>query len=211
MDKEKLWSFWAQGYDRLWVQKYSLGPTRREVLRALQRILKKDQPYKILDVGCGIGELLRDIQRAFLGFKLELTGIDFSPGMIKRAQALSKGIEYIQMDVKNLGAWQENYDLIICSHSFPYYINQRETLKGFHKLVGGEGHLLLAQASQNTLYDKIALFFVKFTTGKANYPSVRAVQGLVQGLFDLQRTILIKERFYMPSIYLFVLKGGERK
>ena len=127
MAKEKLWSFWAQSYDRLWVQRYSLGPTRREVLQALQGILKKEKPYKILDVGCGIGEILRDIQRTFPDFQLQLTGIDFSSGMINRAQSLSEGIRYQKMDVNNLGAWQETFDIIICTHSFPYYPHQRET------------------------------------------------------------------------------------
>ena len=39
MAKEKLWSFWAQSYDRLWV-KIFLGPTRREVLLSFTGILK---------------------------------------------------------------------------------------------------------------------------------------------------------------------------
>lgn len=211
MAKEKLWSFWAQSYDRLWVQRYSLGPTRREVLQALQGILKKEKPYKILDVGCGIGELLRDIQRTFPDFQLQLTGIDFSSGMINKAQSLSEGIRYQKMDVNNLGAWQETFDIIICTHSFPYYPHQREILKNFQQLLEGRGHLLLAQASQNNLYDKIALFFVKFTTGQANYPSVRTMEKLAQGIFTLEKVILIKERFYMPSIYLFILKGREKQ
>lgn len=210
MAKEKLWSFWAQGYDRLWVQKYSLGPTRREVLQALQGILKKDQPYKILDVGCGIGELLRDIQRTFPQLQLQLTGIDFSPGMIARAQSLSEGISYQEMDVNNLGVWQERFDIIICTHSFPYYQKQREALKDFQQLLGPQGRLLLAQAFQNNLYDKLALFFVKFTTGQAHYPSVQALEKMAQGLFALEKVILIKEKFYMPSIFLFILKGGEQ-
>ena len=207
MAKEQVWDFWARDYEKLWVQKYSLQPTRREVINQLKDILKEDRSYKILDIGCGIGQLLLDIQGYFDRCQLELTGIDFSQGMINKAKANSKNIRYLQMDVSEIRSLTETFDIIICTHSFPYYQDQRKVVEIFYHLLRPQGHLLLAQASQNTVYDKLILAFVKLTTGKAHYPSIKAMKEIASGYFHCQTTFKIKEKYFMPSIYLFVFRG----
>ena len=44
-----IWNFWADKYDKLWVQKYSLKPTRDYITSALSNI-KHDEKIKILDL-----------------------------------------------------------------------------------------------------------------------------------------------------------------
>lgn len=207
MNKQRLWDFWARRYEGLWVQKVSLAPTRRELLKSLKRILKEDKKYAILDVGCGIGQVLREIQDEFKHYDIELMGIDFSSEMIERSKTLSKDISYRQMDVKNIEGLNKSFDIIICTHSFPYYENQKSIIEEFRSCINRDGYLLLAQASQNNIYDSIAMFFVKFTTGRAKYPSVKELLKMTEKLFACKELIRIKEKFYMPSIYLFLLKG----
>ncbi|SNS96348.1 Methyltransferase domain-containing protein [Anaerovirgula multivorans] len=209
MSRREIWDFWAKGYEGLWVQKYSLAPTRREILLYLEKHLEKDKKYRILDVGCGIGQLLREIKSRFQTYELELSGIDFSKEMIQRAEVMGDGISYQQMDVKDIEDLQGPFDIIICTHSFPYYKGQAFVLHQFRRVMKDDGYLLLAQASQNNLYDHVMMFFVKFTTGKARYPSVKAVEKMVEKLFQCKHIIKIKERFFMPSIYFFVLKGDK--
>ncbi len=211
MNKEKIWDFWAKRYERLWVQKISLGPTRREVLKSLEKILKKDQKYSIIDVGCGIGQTLREIEQKFQNYNIELSGIDFSKEMINRAKASGEEINYRQMNVKEINMLKKQFDVVICTHSFPYYGNQENVIRDFRNIIKDEGYLLLAQASQNSFYDSLAMFFVKFTTGKAKYPGVNEILKMAKNLFQCKEVIKIKERFYMPSIYLFVLKGTENE
>ncbi|MEW9121613.1 MAG: class I SAM-dependent methyltransferase [Thermotaleaceae bacterium] len=207
MYKENVWDFWAQRYEGLWVQKFSLGPTRREIIKYLKKLLKKDKSYRILDMGCGIGQLLGEIQSQFHGYRIELMGVDFSKEMIQRAKDRHSDIPYRQMDVKDIPFLKEPFDIILCTHSFPYYKDQKKALKDFKGLLKEDGYLLLAQASQNTLYDRAAMFFVKFTTGKAKYPSVKGIFSMTEELFLCEQVLCIREKFFMPSIYLFILKG----
>lgn len=209
MNKEKIWDFWAKRYDRLWVQKVSLGPTRKQIVLYLKKILKEDKAYRILDVGCGIGQTLRDIQSTFKDYPIELFGIDFSKEMIGRAKMMSQDIAYEQIDVMNIDMLKKKYDIIICTHSFPYYKDQSLVLHKFRELLTDKGYLLMAQVSRNNIYDHVAMFFVKLTTGKAKYPSVEAIQTMAEKLFRCEEVIKIKERFYMPSIYFFILKGDK--
>lgn len=208
MNKQVIWDFWAKHYENLWVQKYSLRPTRREVLSNLKDKLKADKNNKILDVGCGTGQLLRELKSRFTQFKLELLGIDFSKEMIQQAIEKDNTINYQHLDVRNISSISgidEKFNFVLCTHSFPYYENQAKAIRQFADFLKDGGYLLLAQSSQNSFYDKLALAFVKLTTGKANYPSVNSILKMTKTSFECERIIKINEQFFMPSIYLFVL------
>ena len=51
--KYEVWEKLAHKYNNLWVQKYSLGPTRREVLKIVLPLLKETNSLKIIDFRCG--------------------------------------------------------------------------------------------------------------------------------------------------------------
>ncbi|ABR49614.1 Methyltransferase type 12 [Alkaliphilus metalliredigens QYMF] len=208
MNNQKIWDFWAQHYEGLWVQKNSLAPTREKILLYLEGLLEKGKTYRIVDVGCGTGELLREMAKTFSrdDYDLQLSGIDFSQNMIKRAKEMGGSIEYEQLNVKELTSLEGQFDIIICSHSFPYYEDQRAVLELFKENLKTNGHLLLAQASQNNLYDQVVMSFVKLTVGRAHYPSVEAIVNMAQGLFQVLDMMKIKKGFFMPSIIFFVLK-----
>lgn len=210
MSSKFLWDFWSKYYDKLWVQKYSLKPTRRCVLDMINRNTNSRSGLKLLDVGCGIGELLRDLRSCSNERFESLFGVDYSKSMIERAIKMGDGIGYECMDSSHVKNRFSGLDIIVCTHSFPYYEDQREALAGFHSCLKEGGDLMLAQASENSIYDKLALFFVKFTTGKASYPSSKKIHSLSDGIFEVKEEILIRERFFMPSIILFhlVKKGG---
>ena len=44
--KYEVWENLAHKYNNLWVQKYSLGPTRREVLKIVNPLLEKNKSLK---------------------------------------------------------------------------------------------------------------------------------------------------------------------
>jgi ubiquinone/menaquinone biosynthesis C-methylase UbiE len=205
MHNNGIWDFWADRYEKLWVQKYSLSPTRRRIVNRLKKIITdNNMKYRILDSGCGTGQLLRDIQGEFTGFDLELTGIDFSSGMIAEAGTKSENIKYTICNIEEFTMDEKSYDIIVCSHSFPYYKDKEGVISKFSGLLRDGGCLILAQASQNNLYDSIVMPFVKLTTSKAGYPNVRNVVKMLEPHFGGIEIERIKERFYMPSIYMFV-------
>ncbi len=205
-----VWDFWADKYDRLWVQKYSLGPSRREVIKALASMLRTGRKYKLLDMGCGTGQLLRELRRNFADFDIEYTGVDISPKMIDRCRDQDAETRYIVSNIDDFEGDSEEFDFIICSHSFPYYQDKSKAVEKLHSLLKKDGILFLVQASANSIYDNIAMFFVKFTTSKAQYHSIKDILDLVKSRFAQTEIVKIKEKFYMPTICLFLLKkeGG---
>lgn len=211
MNVVKLWDFWADKYEKLWVQKYSLSPTRRELIREVKKLIKPDEIYYILDMGCGIGQLITELQAELKNFDIKYTGVDISPKMIKKAKENDSHSTYLNCSVDDFTAEGKYFDIILCSHSFPYYPNKEEAINKFYSNLKDEGSLLLAQASANSIYDHIAMFFVKFTTGSAKYLSVKQIQDIAKNKFDLIKVHKIKEKYYMPSICLFVLKKEGRK
>ncbi|MEN1760492.1 class I SAM-dependent methyltransferase [Anoxynatronum sibiricum] len=221
----RLWNFWAPYYEKLWVQSVSLTPTRRAVMQQVSAWIHSHQAHqahtaqssspafpklRILDVGCGTGQLLRDIRRAFPHLPLELTGVDYAPAMIAQAQALESGetrpITYACLTAQELDQLPQPYHLILCTHSFPYYPDQRKALDQFRQALVPGGHVIMAQAAGVTLYDRFVLFFVKWTTGAALYPSEPAVRQLIHYRFQLMLVRPLREKWFMPTILLFHLK-----
>ncbi len=131
MNKQVIWDFWAKHYENLWVQKYSLRPTRREVLSNLKEKLKADNNNKILDVGCGTGQLLRELRSRFKQFKLELLGIDFSKEMIHQAIEKDNTISYQRLDVRNISSISEiDEKYTLCFVRTPF-LTMRTNLRPF--------------------------------------------------------------------------------
>lgn len=205
MSSIKVWDFWANKYERLWVQKYSLAPTRRDIIKETKNILNKDTTYNILDMGCGTGQLISDMKVEFKDYNISYTGIDISGEMIKLAKNKDSETIYIVSSIDDFPVKAEKFDIIICTHSFPYYPDKIASLQKFYTMLKSSGTLLLAQASANTVYDHIAMFFVKFTTGSANYPSIKDIQEITKGILVLSKVHKIKEKWYMPTICLFLL------
>ncbi|MBV1756668.1 MAG: methyltransferase domain-containing protein [Dethiosulfatibacter sp.] len=203
----RIWNFWSRHYESLWVQGLSLAPTRDNVIRELEAIIKdKSKAYRILDIGCGTGQLLNQLSQVFSDYDLRLTGLDFSEGMIVEAKKKNPAIAFYHMNVEDLEAKTERYDILICTHSFPYYDNQEKAIVLMKNMLVKDGILLLAQASANSLYDSLAMFLVKITTGKANYLSVKEMRRILSVDLYLSKLVRIRTKWFMPSIYLFLMK-----
>lgn len=200
--KNMIWDFWAKGYHRLWVQKYSLKPTRQKVK---EMIVEDFQPngVKLLDIGCGIGELLFSLKDVD---GIDRSGLDFSKNMIRVSETLNKGVKHYLMDVEALDQLNEKFHMITCTHSLPYYTNQAETLRQVHTLLLENGRAYFAFASSNRFLDKLILMFVKLTTGPARYPSDRVFQQMIDGLFVVEKREEIRLKPYMPTIAVYALR-----
>ena len=199
----KLWDFWADRYSRLWVQKVSLGPTRDYVLREIEEIAH-GRNMLLLDLGCGPGDLLNE-----LGEKcpqLELTGVDYSPRMLEISQQRNGKAKHILLDAADLDKLETRYDIIVCTHSLPYYSEPKEVFRNLSRILTQNGRLIVGFASGNSLYDKVVLSAVKLTTGKANYPSDREFVDMVKKYFQVLKLNIIKKRvFFMPRIAVYTL------
>lgn len=203
-----IWDFWANYYNKLWVQKYSLKPSRDKVIS----IIKKTgiDRGSLLDMGCGTGQLLEQIHKEF-GNKFLLSGADYSVNMIKQARRNLK-IKDIEAELFNTDISDikeniaEDFDIITCTHSLPYYKNQEKALLDMADLLKEKGYIIVICASANNFYDRLACSLLKLTTGKAHYPSIKELKSFAKDKLRFMGSCRIKKAFFMPNIVAVVYK-----
>jgi len=195
----KIWNFYADRYERLWVQRFVLKPSRRLILKTMMEL---PSSRKILDVGCGIGELCHSMSRQ--DPLAEIIGIDPSVKMIKRAteKFSGKNISYICGHPDSLPEDQK-FDLIVSTNAFPYMMDKTKALAGMKMLLKPNGRVLLLFANRNNLYDAFWLMLVKLTTSSAEYPSVSSLHNLLkESGFEVGKTEPIESLFFIPSVFM---------
>ncbi len=201
-----IWNFWAEKYDKLWVQKYSLKPTRNYIRSSLSRYIrdyKDNEELKVLDLGCGSGQLINELRESF--DNIEITGLDFSEKMLEVSKKRNPSVKHIQMEAENLNKLNGKYNVIVCSHSLPYYKEARKVFSYLDNVLSDEGKIFIAFASGESFYDRFILSFVKLTTGKASYHSDSQFRLLIYPYFYVENLKIIKEKSFMPRIALYTL------
>ena len=199
MVKANIWDFYAGWYEKLWVQKFVLKPSRRLILKTLETLPSTEN---ILDVGCGIGELCREMSSQFRNSFI--VGMDPSAKMIERArnESASGQIDYHNGFLNTLNHGQQ-FDVIVSTHAFPYMPDKREVLTQLLSKMKPDGRLLLLCANRNNLYDAIWLALVKLTTSTAEYPSVSSIHQMMGDAgYKIGRTQRITSQRFVPSVYM---------
>lgn len=202
--KYEVWEKLAHKYNNLWVQKYSLGPTRREVLKIVLPLLKKNNKLNILDIGCGTGQLIKDINNETE--VVNYLGIDVSENMIKEAKKLNKKLNFKVIAIEKFNP-KEKFDIVICTHAFPYFPDKENVIKKIHDITNKNATIIIANSSTNSLKDLLINFFLKATTSKASYLSIDKMKELFKkSKLKLNEVKIIREKKYMPTIALFHVK-----
>ncbi len=198
--KKEIWDFWAPRYERLLSQHFALGPTRKFVLQYVEELgLEKG---RVLDLGCGVGQLSSELGQRFPG--LEVTGVDYSPGMIRRALSDYKlpNVHFLCGSLEDLPP-SPGWDLVVSTHSFPYFPDKLLALKQIRQLLKPGGKLCIIHANNNNLYDAIWLVFVKLTVSRSRFLSVSSLLRLLtEAGFTPGITRRVPTCWFIPSIYL---------
>ena len=85
----------ARFYDRIW-GKYDYDTD----VRFLDELFKEHRCKNVVDIGCGTGN--HSVRLSKLGY--EVTGVDISPAMLKRARSKVRKMRFILGDMKELRA-----------------------------------------------------------------------------------------------------------
>lgn len=200
MQNKGVWEKLAYKYDELWVQKYSLEPTRKVVMEILRF---ENKSFSMLDIGCGTGQLLDLVEKRFKN--KSLVGIDKSKEMIAKAKEKGINADFYVSEAESFDL-DSRFDIITCCHSFPYYSNQKLVLKKVSELLAKNGKAIFVQGSINNFYDKLAFGVVEMTAEKADYVSRKDFCMMAEENFVVEKVFKIKKKYYMPSIYGFVLR-----
>src|SRR3989338_9045686 len=113
-ENEAFFDRWARSYDR---PLFQFG-MRRFYQPALRQIAKRG---KVLDVSCGAGGLLRELQRRVSDGKkgYALYGADISSGMLAAARRkLGKSVHLQKADVHRLLFKDNQFDYVISTEAF---------------------------------------------------------------------------------------------
>ncbi len=108
----------------------------RVTLNGVKRILhntSKKQEITIIDIGCGHGDILRDIAKMGRkeGYNFKLIGVDANSDAIAYANELSQ--DYLELSFYNLDIFSEEYkkikaDVVLCT-LFLHHFKPKEVLK----------------------------------------------------------------------------------
>jgi len=193
-----IWDFLARRYNTLWVQRFALRPTRAALLARLPA----DPGQRLLDVGCGTGQLYGDLVARGAPFPA-YTGFDASAAMIAVARTHHPEAAFAVCPVNTLPTPNTPYDLVVCAHAFPYFPDQPWALVTFHRFLRPGGRLLLAQACTDTPHDALTLAPVKLTTSPARFLGRRDLTDLAAPLFGQPVAVTRLSRRPTPTLALF--------
>ena len=104
----------------------------RPTFHAIESLLPKSRPVRILDLGFGYGDMLRKIYvwAKSHGIAVELTGVDINPWAVDIAQRATPPDMPIQFQARNIFDFRsdEKFDIIINS-LFMHHLKDAEILK----------------------------------------------------------------------------------
>ncbi|MEZ4661459.1 MAG: class I SAM-dependent methyltransferase [Caldilineaceae bacterium] len=118
------------------------------------RALRAPANARVLEVGCGPGELWREnLDRVPTDWRVTLS--DFSPGMLAKAQqnlaALAGRFEFRQLDVQEIPFADGSFELVIANHMLYHVPDIGRGLAEIARVLAPGGRLLAATNGRNHL------------------------------------------------------------
>lgn len=121
-------------------------PEVREAWRDLLQELLPPAPARIADLGCGTGTL--SVLLTEQGY--DVTGVDFSPAMIRQARAKAPGVEFIEADASAPPLDPASYDVVLSRHVLWAMRDPAAALGRWQDLLAPGGRLVLVEGSWST-------------------------------------------------------------
>jgi len=137
-------------------------------------VLPKDVNAKILDIGCGLGQMLKCISER--GYK-DLTGVDINNESIKKCASLGLNVTKIDDILSFAASSKTKYDFIIMSHVLEHIEKNKmiENLKAIKECLlseNGKFCVMVPNAQSNTgsywRFEDFTHHYI-FTTGSLVY------------------------------------------
>jgi SAM-dependent methyltransferase len=121
-------------------------PGVRAAWRELMLELLPPAPARVADLGCGTGTL----SMLLAGEGYDVTGVDFSPEMIRRARAKAPGLTFVEADASAPPLDPASYDVVLSRHVLWAMPDPASALTRWRDLLAPGGRLVLVEGSWST-------------------------------------------------------------
>lgn len=145
-----LFDRWSATYDRPGLQLFTYRPIHDAVLAQIDAL----EPSTVVDLGCGTGQLTRRLTRRFPD--ANIVGVDLSDGMLTEAagrlrQEGGDDRPLVRADALQLPFAASSVDLVVCTESFHWYLDQAGALTELARVLNPGGRLLIASIATVTV------------------------------------------------------------
>ena len=116
------------------------GKFVKPMYAAIVQEINKTERGRILDVGCGNGNLFKFLPDG----KYELVGVDFAENMIEEAKKdKAVAASFFVADVEDLPFTRDTFDIVVCNASFHHYVHPDAALTEMRRVLRENGKLLI--------------------------------------------------------------------
>jgi ubiquinone/menaquinone biosynthesis C-methylase UbiE len=155
-------------------------------------------PLRVLDVGCGTGALLRQMN-ARLPNVLELIGVDPAVEMVRLARERAEGVEqFIQANAEQLPFADGHFDLVVSTSSFDHWVDQQRGVDEVARVLHPDGLFVLADLCAAWLSGS-------HEAGRARTPKAMT-EVLRRAGFEVDRMETIYRAVGLPLVRAFTAK-----
>lgn len=139
-DAAQQWFFdaWSAFYDLPPVQWATYWPVHEAIVAALAQ----REPRRILDVGCGTGQLSTRLARQRP--LARVTGCDFSAGMLRQAAARTATVDWVRGDAGRLPFDDRSFDAVVSTEAFHWFPDQQRAAEELYRVIAPGGIALVA-------------------------------------------------------------------
>jgi len=123
-----------------WHDRYQIQAQWTRALRLyFFELLKSHTQEKILDIGCGTGALLPDLQALS---PAEIYGADIKINNLNHAQQTSPDSHLIGADVFHLPFEDDSFNLVLCHYFLLWTGSPTGALKEMHRITADQGYVV---------------------------------------------------------------------
>jgi ubiquinone/menaquinone biosynthesis C-methylase UbiE len=160
----------SAGYDNRSLRFFS------ESARCMARYMDDPDIRRVLDVATGTGNLALEIARTFPG--TQVTGIDFSPGMLAQARAKggNEGIEnaeFLKMDMHEIRLPDGHFDAAVCAFGVFFAEDMAEQLRHMASKVRPGGRIVISCFCEDSFQPLVEMFSKRLEQYGVERPSLR--------------------------------------
>lgn len=138
----------ASLYESVFNQLYLYRKSREATMFRISGLIK-DNRAKILDVGCGTGEVLQGLST--LGYK-HLYGVDISEEMVKIARKKSPNAKICRASAHSLPYNDSSFDAVLFVSVFHHFPEQLDALSEAKRILKKDGLLYLCEPTDDWFF-----------------------------------------------------------